>query len=127
MAVTQLPNTTAVRREEQAEIQVATGEAAAAFLAGGIGCFVIGLMTTLTEIPALVNLKNGLNWWDPAGPLSGKTGVGVIAFFLAWIVSYFVMKDKHVNLKTYVVTAAVLTALGFLLTFPPFFELFAGE
>lgn len=127
MAVTQLPNTTAVRREEQAEIQVATGEAAAAFLAGGIGCFVIGLMTTLAEVPAFVNLKNGLNWWDPAGPLTGKTGVGVIAFFLAWVVSHFVMKEKQVNLKTYVVAAAALTALGFLLTFPPFFELFAGE
>lgn len=61
MAVTQLPKTTAVRREEQAEIQVATGEAAA-FLAGGIGCFVIGLMTTLAEVPAFVNLKNRLNW-----------------------------------------------------------------
>jgi hypothetical protein len=33
---------------------------------------------------------------------------------------------KEVNLKTYVIVAGVLTALGFLLTFPPFFDLFAG-
>jgi hypothetical protein len=53
--------------------------------------------------------------------------VGVIAFFLAWIIAHFTMREKEVNLKTYVIVAGILTALGFLLTFPPFFELFAGE
>ncbi|HEU5103326.1 MAG TPA: hypothetical protein VFU22_30105 [Roseiflexaceae bacterium] len=127
MAVAQLPKTTVTKPQEQAETRVATGEAAAAFLAGGIGCFIIGLMTTLAEVPALVDFKNALNWWSPAGPLTGKTGVGVIAFFLTWFVAHFAMREKEVNLKTYVVVAAVLTALGFMLTFPPFFELFAAE
>jgi hypothetical protein len=127
MAVTQLPKTAATRGQEQVETRVATGEAAAAFLAGGIGCFIIGLMTTLAEFPALVNFKNALNWWNPAGPLTGKTGVGVIAFLIAWGVAHVMIKDKDVDLKTYVIVAGVLTALGFLLTFPPFFELFAGN
>lgn len=122
-----LPNTTAVRVQEQAEARVTTGETAAAFFAGGLGCFVIGLLTTLAEIPALINFKNALNWWNPAGPLTGKTGVGVIAFFLAWLIGHMVLKDKEVNLKAYVLIAAVLTALGFLGTFPPFFEAFAAE
>jgi hypothetical protein len=124
MAVTQLPKTAAV--QDQVETHVATGVAAAAFLSGGIGCFVIGLLTTLTESPALVDLKNALNWSNPVGPLSGKTGVGVIAFLLSWGIAHFMIKDKDVNLKPYVITAAVLTGLGFLLTFPPFFDLFAG-
>ena len=124
MAVTQLPKTAAV--QEQVETGVKTGVAAAAFLSGGIGCFVIGLLTTLTESPALVDLKNALNWSNPVGPLSGKTGVGVIAFLLSWAIAHFMMKDKDVNLKTYVIVAGVLTALGFLMTFPPFFDLFAG-
>lgn len=127
MATTQLPKTAAVKEQEQVEIHVATGEAAAAFLAGGIGCFIIGLLTTLAEIPALIALKNALNWWDPAGPLTGKTGVGVIAFFIAWGVAHLLMKDREVNLKSYVITAAVLTALGFLGTFPPFFTAFSGH
>ena len=127
MAVAQLPKTTATKGQEQVETRVATGEAAASFLAGGIGCFIIGLLTTLAEIPALVNLKNALNWWNPAGPLTGKTGVGVLAFFVAWAIAHFTMKDKDVNLKTYVIVAAVLTGLGFLLTFPPFFQAIAGE
>jgi hypothetical protein len=126
MAVAQLPKTTAVKEQDQVETRVATGEAAAAFLAGGIGCFVIGLLVTLTEMPALVDLKNALTWSNPVGPLSGKTGVGVIAFVLAWAIAHFTMRDKDVNLKNYVIVAGVLTALGFLLTFPPFFELFAG-
>ena len=125
MAVTQLPKTVATKEQEQVEAHVATGEAAAAFLAGGIGCFVLGLLVTLTEMPALVDLKNALNWSDPVGPLSGKTGVAILAFLVSWAIAYFVMKDKDVNLKTYVIVAGVLTGLGFLMTFPPFFELFA--
>ena len=126
MAVTQLPKAAATKEQVQVEANVATGEAAAAFLAGGIGCFVLGLMVTLAEMPALVDLKNGLNWLNPVGPLSGKTGVAIIAFLVSWAVAQFTMKDKEVNLKTYVIVAGVLTALGFLLTFPPFFDLFAG-
>jgi hypothetical protein len=126
MAVTQLPKTAATKGREQIETRVATGEAAAAFLAGGIGCFVLGVLVTLTAMPALVDLKNALNWNNPVGPLSGKTGVAIIAFLLSWAVAHFAMKGKEVNLKTYVIVAGVLTMLGFLLTFPPFFDLFAG-
>ena len=126
MAVTQLPKTAATKGQEQVEARVATGGGAAAFLAGGIGCFVLGLLVTLTEMPALVGLKNALNWTNPVGPLSGKTGVAVIAFLVSWAVAHFAMRTKDVNLKTYVIVAGVLTALGFLMTFPPFFDLFAG-
>ena len=125
MAVTQLPKTAVTTEQEQVETRVATGEAAAAFLAGGIGCFVLGLLVTLTEMPALVDLKNGLNWMNPVGPLSGKTGVAIIAFLVSWAIAHFLMKGKDVNLKTYVIVAGVLTALGFLMTFAPFFDLFA--
>ena len=125
MAVTQLPKTAVTTEQEQVETRVATGEAAAAFLAGGIGCFVLGLLVTLTEMPALVDLKNSLNWMNPVGPLSGKTGVAIIAFLVSWAIAHFIMKDKDVNLKTYVIVAGVLTALGFLMTFAPFFDLFA--
>src|SRR5262245_63409839 len=105
MATTELPKTAAVKEQDQVEAHVATGEAAAAFLAGGIGCFVLGLLVTLTEMPALVDLKNALVWSVPVGPLSGKTGVAVIAFLLSWAISHFTMKNKEVNLKTYVIVA----------------------
>jgi hypothetical protein len=126
MAVAQLPKAAASRTQDKAEARVATGEAAAAFLAGGVGCFMIGLLVTLTEMPALEDLKNALTWSNPVGPLSGKTGVGVIAFMLAWVIAHFALRNKDVNLKAYVIAAAILSFLGFLGTFPPFFELFAG-
>jgi hypothetical protein len=127
MAVTQLPKTAAVKKQDVVEAAVATGEAAAAFLAGGIGCFVIGVLVTLAEIPALIALKNGLTWSTGVGPLSGKTGVGIIAWIVAWVFAHMMLKNKDVNLKVYVITAAILTGLGFLLTFPPLFQLLAGE
>lgn len=123
MAVAQM---SAPRVQEREEAHVATGEAAAALLAGGIGCFVIGLMTTLAEFPALLSLKNALNWYNPVGPLSGKTGVGIIAFVLAWALGHYLLRTKEVSLKLYFTISLVLTFLGFLLTFPPFFQLFAG-
>ncbi|MDZ4720878.1 MAG: hypothetical protein SH847_20670 [Roseiflexaceae bacterium] len=126
MAVTQLPKTVATKGQEQIATHVATGAAAAAFLAGGIGCFVLGLLVTLAAMPSLIGLKNALNWSNPVGPLSGKTGVTVIAFLVSWVIAHFMMKDKNVDLKLYVIISGVLTALGFLLTFPPFFDLFAG-
>ncbi len=122
MAVTHISTPVAVPSEQA---QVKTGEAAAAFVAGGLGCFTIGLMTTLTEMPALVNLKNALNWWNPAGPLTGKTGVGVIVFFLSWLIAHLVLREKNVNLKLMFVVSMALTFIGLLLTFPPVFELFA--
>ena len=126
MAVAQLPKAAASGTQDKAEARVATGQAAAAFVGGGVGCFVIGLLVTLTTMPALVDLKNALTWSNAVGPLSGKTGVGIIALVLAWVIAHFMLKDKDVNLKAYVIAAAVLTFLGFLGTFPPFFELFAG-
>ena len=121
MAVSQLSTPVVQDREEA---HVATGEAAAALLAGGVGCFVIGLLTTLAAIPALVSLKNALNWYNPVGSLSGKTGVGIIAFVLAWAIGHYLLRQKEVSLKLYFIITMVLVGLGFLLTFPPVFEAF---
>jgi hypothetical protein len=100
------------------------GPVAAALVAGGIGSAVIGLMTVLAE--ASVPIKDALNWWNPAGPLTGKTLVGVIAFGIAWVVLHFMYQGKNVNFTHWATVAFVLLGLGLLGTFPPFFDLFAG-
>jgi hypothetical protein len=110
--------------QDREEAHVATGEAAAALIAGGIGCFVVGLLTTLAAIPALEGLKNALNWYNPVGPLAGKTGVGIIAFVLAWVIGHYLLRQKEVSLKLYFTITLVLVGFGFLLTFPPVFEAF---
>ncbi len=102
--------------------RVPNGPAAAAILSAGVGSAIIGLMTTGAVISA--ELKAALNWWSPAGPLTGKTGLGVIAWLVTWVVLHVLWKDKDVPLIRVLVVTLVLLALGLLLTFPPVFESF---
>ncbi len=99
------------------------GVAVAALLAAGIGVFVIGLVTTLGE--ASPGFLNALNWFRPVGPLSGKTAVGVISWLVAWAVLHSRYHHDEVNLGRALTWTWVLILLGWLGTFPPFFDLFA--
>ncbi len=101
------------------------GPVAAALVAGGLGAATIGLMTTLAE--ASEPIKNSLNWLNPVGPLSGKTGVGIIVFFVSWIVLHVIFRGKNVNFARATTIALILLVVGLLGTFPPFFELFVKE
>lgn len=114
-----------VAEKVSARATAAVGVASAAFVSSGIGCLVIGLMVTGAEMSE--GLKNALNWWNPAGPLTGKTGIGVIAWLISWAVLHYLWKDKDVELGKAFVVTLILIALGFLLTFPPIFTLFAAE
>ncbi len=99
------------------------GASAAAILAGGIGLFVFGLVTTTAEnIPAWLN---ALAWSKPVGALMGKTILGLIGWIIAWVVLGIAWKDKEVNLRPVLWAAAILTVAGLLMTFPPFFDLFS--
>lgn len=101
-----------------------TGAGAAAVLAASIGTFTIGLMTSLAAASAKLN--TALAWKSAVGPLSGKTGVGVLTWLVAWVVLHTLWKDRNVNFGRAFTWAIVLIVLGFLLTFPPVFEAF-GE
>jgi hypothetical protein len=101
------------------------GPVAAAFLAAGIGSVTMGLMTILVEASA--GIANALRWSNPVGPLSGKVGVTLIIYALSWLVLGMVLRGKNVNLGRYMTIAFVLLMLGFLFTFPPFFDLFAPK
>jgi len=101
------------------------GPVAAALVAGGLGSATLGLMTVLAA--ASPPIKDALNWWNPAGALTGKTGVGVIVFFVSWVILHFVFAGKEVNFARMMKIALILLGLGLVGTFPPFFELFAAE
>jgi hypothetical protein len=99
------------------------GPAAAAIIAAAIGCFVIGLLTTLAEVSG--GIKSALNWYAPTGPLSGKTSVGVIVFFIAWFVLARMWGTKELSYRTIYLVAGLFLLGGLLLTFPPIFVMFA--
>jgi hypothetical protein len=98
------------------------GAGAAALLAAGIGVFATGLMTTLAE--ASPAWGNALNWWNPVGPLSGKTGVGVIVWLIAWAALHARYRHADVTLDRALTWTWILILMGFLGTFPTFFGLF---
>ena len=98
------------------------GPVAAALVAGGIGAAAMGVITTLSE--AVTPFADSLNWWKPAGPLTGKVIVSVVVFFVSWIVLHVIFQGKNVNFARVTTIALVLLGVGLLGTFPPFFDLF---
>jgi hypothetical protein len=98
------------------------GAGAAAMVAAAVGVFAIGLLTTLAA--ASEDVKDWLNWYNPAGPLSGKTTLGTIIWLVVWIGAHYVLRRKEVNLNKMAMVSAVILAIGLLLMFPPIFQLF---
>lgn len=113
----------AVREAEQ--VGVLTGPAVAAMVGAGIGTFVMGLMTTLSEVSASFSSSLVLN--KGVGPLSGKTTYTVVIWLLAWLGLGTWLKDKNPALGRALGLTVALILLGFALTFPPVFEFIKGE
>jgi uncharacterized membrane protein YdcZ (DUF606 family) len=101
------------------------GPVAAALLGGGVGSAVFGLITLFSELSE--GFATALNWYNPVGPLSGKSILGTAIFFIAWAVLHSIWKDKEVNFNSISTAALVLLAVGLLGTFPLFWQLFAAE
>lgn len=100
------------------------GVAAAAVLASGIGVFVTGVLTTMAEISGA--LKAALDWYAPAGPLSGKAGTGIVVWLIIWVILHYAWREKEVNFGAIYALSLGLVALGWVLTFPLVFEAFSG-
>ena len=101
------------------------GKALAAMVAAGIGCAALGVLTTLAEVSP--GLKNVLNVYDPVGPLSGKTTVAVVIWLVTWYALARRWCVRPPVMKSALVTSFVLIGVGFVGTFPLFFELFTAH
>ncbi len=99
------------------------GPVAAAFLAAGVGAVVLGILTTLTE--ASDTIKSKLEWSKSVGSLSGKVIIEVVAFFVVWAILHRALKNKDPDSKKVFMWAGILVAVGLVLTFPTFFQMFA--
>ena len=99
------------------------GSAAAAVLAAGIGSAMLGLIVVLSE--ASGTLADALNFYNPVGPLSGKTAVPIFVWLVSWAILHELWKERELDLGKVGGVSLVLVALGLLGTFPPFFDLFA--
>ena len=100
------------------------GAAAAALLACGIGCAFFGLVVLLND--ASPWLRDRLTFSQAVGPLSGKTIVGMGGWLVVWYGLHRHFRSRDVAMASFVRATRILVAVGFLLTFPPFYLLFAA-
>jgi hypothetical protein len=50
-----------------------------------------------------------------------------VVWLIVWLVLGLAWKGKDVSYRPIVIFAAILTVVGLLFTFPPFFDLFASD
>jgi hypothetical protein len=107
------------------------GPVAAAFLAAAVGCFVLGLVLILNEAKIIADnaLKFDANFGlgSGVGPLSGKVIIATVAFVVTWAVLGVAWRRREVNFNRVFVASLVIVVLGFAMTFPPIFEIFAKK
>ena len=98
------------------------GMGAAAVLAAGIGSFALGLFAVLAD--KIPSIKSWTNFYNPTGPLSGVTTCAVLVWLAAWAILQMRWRNREVRFRPIGAVALALLALGILLTFPPFADLF---
>ncbi len=97
----------------------------AALVAAGIGSFALGLFVVLSEaVPAV---KAFMNFYNPVGPLAGKSTYAVAAYVISWGVLAYVWKGKEVNFPKAYTATLILIALGLIGTFPLVFEIITAR
>lgn len=104
------------------------GPGAAMLISAGIGIFVLGLFTVLAE--ASVGIKDWLQTFEMGlgvGPLAGKVALGTLAYFVSLGGLWALWRHKDVDLRRAFIIGCILGALGALMTFPTFFQLFTAE
>lgn len=96
-----------------------SGAALAAFLAAGIGAFAVGFIVLLNE----VGIYTPPTLYEPAGGVSSRTTIAVLVWLVAWGILHLRWRHREVNARRILTAILVLTALGILGTFPPFWAL----
>jgi len=106
---------------------VANGPVAAAVLACGLGCFALGVLAVAAD--GSKRLAAALNFYNHTGPLSGVATVAIALWIVCWAVFAARWRKRNRTLAFGKVSAFafLFLALGLLLTFPPFGDLFLGR
>jgi hypothetical protein len=102
-----------------------SGNGAATILATAIAYAVMGILAFAGDaVPAIAQ---GLTFWKPTGALSGVTTVAIAIWLAAWWLLSLRWRGRSLNMAWIGAASAALTAVGLLLTFPPFMDLLQGK
>ena len=91
-------------------------------LAAGVGSFALAVLALAADKSAAI--KSALVWYRPTGALSGVTTAAILIWLLAWVILEWRWGKRVVAAGRVNALAFTLLALGLLLTFPPFADLF---
>jgi len=98
------------------------GGVVAAIVAAGLACAIFGSLVVATAAsPAIAKL---MTFYWPAGPLTGKSTVAVVAYLVIWPNLHYRLRDRHLDLYKAFLFTLFLVALGLIGTFPPFYQMF---
>ena len=86
------------------------GPVAAALLACGIGCFVLGVLAVAGD--GSKRLASLLNFYTPTGPLAGVTAVAIAAWLIAWALLAERWRTKQIAFAKVSAAAFALLAAG---------------
>jgi hypothetical protein len=96
------------------------GAAMAPFLAAGIGAFAVGLFVILNEAGVFA----APTLYGPAGGVSGRTTVAVLAWLIAWGLLHSRWKARHVDPRRVSAATLTLIGIGVVCSFPPVWGMF---
>ncbi len=114
MATVSTPRRAATKGEE-----AVNGAAMAAFLGAGIGAFAVGFFVVINEAGLFV----APSLYAPAGGVSGRTTLAVVAWLIAWAFLHRRWKGRQIGADRVHLLTVALIGLGVLGTFPPFWDL----
>jgi len=98
------------------------GGVVAAIVAAGLACAIFGFLVVMTAAsPEVAKL---MTFYWPAGPLTGKSTVTVVAYLVIWPNLHYRLRDRHLDLYKAFLFTLFLVALGLIGTFPPFYQMF---
>ncbi len=103
----------------------ANGPVAAAVLACGFGCFILGVLAVAGD--GSKSFAAALNFYNPTGPLSGVTTTAVALWLVCWVLLAVRWRGKSLAFGRVSAFAFLFLALGLLLTFPPFGDMMLGR
>jgi hypothetical protein len=104
---------------------IPNGHGAAAIVAAGVGCAMIGILALAGDASPAVN--KALTFHKPTGALSGVTTVSILVWLVSWFILGRAWRAKNVNMVSTNIIAFGLLLVGLLLTFPPFMDLLQGR
>lgn len=99
--------------------KIPNGAALAAYLAAGIGAFAMGFIVILNE----AGVFSAPSLYAPAGGVSGRTTLAVIAWLVAWVVLHRRWNGREIGSRNVFAATLALIGLGVLLAFPPVWAL----